>query len=234
MGARGWIIFAIISVLALGGLIFMSTQNRIDVSEFDANSIIEAHEKNGSIGDRVYGSQDPVVVLFEYGDYQCPGCAGAYGRVKTVIDRYSDHVALVYRNLPLTQIHPNALAAAAAAEAAGQQGKFWEMHGLLYQNQSAWAQLSSSERSDAFRLLADQAGINLEQYKEDITSDAIDRKIRFDQAMFRTLERDPSTPTFVLDGEVVPNETHSDEATLDAFIRQKLIDAGVELPESEE
>lgn len=234
MGAKGWIVFAVIVVLALGGLVFMSTQNKVDVSEFDVNTVIAAHEKNGNIADHVYGADanDAAVTLFEYGDYQCQGCAGAYGRVKTVVDKYSDHVSLVYRNLPLTQIHPNALAAASAAEAAGLQGKYWEMQGLLFQNQNAWAQASSSERGAVFEGYARNLALNIDKFNEDLASDAVSQKIRFDQALYRSLDREPSTPTFIVNGEVVENADVADEASLEAFIRERLAEAGVELEEA--
>ena len=236
MEARGWIIFAIITALTLGGLVFMSTQNKIDVSEFDSNSIIVANEKNGEIADHEYGAKaaEAAVVIYEYGDFQCPGCAGAYERTKNIVDRYPDHVSLVFRNLPLTQIHPNALAAASVAEAAGLQGRYWEMHGLLFENQTLWASASSSERGAIFEQYARDLALNIDKFKEDVASEAINKKIRFDQAIYRQLDRDPSTPTFVIDGEVLDSADVANEDSFDALVRARLIEAGIELEEEPE
>lgn len=234
MGARGWIIFVVIAALALGGLVFMSTQNRVDISEFDAGAIIAPHEKNGNIGDRVYGASDAAVTIIEYGDFQCPSCAGAYVRTKTVVDRYSEHVSFVYRNLPLTQIHPNALAAAAVAEAAGLQDKYWQMHGLLFQNQAQWSSASSNERGSLFEGYARDIALNIDTFKEDVSSAAVDQKIRFDQALYRSTGRDPSTPTFVFEGEVIDSADIADEESLDSFIRARLAEAGVDLEDNED
>src|SRR5699024_4048070 len=99
------------------------------------SSIIAASDKNGHIADHVRGNPDAKVVLVEYGDYQCPGCAGIAPALNTIADRYSEDLAFVFRNFPLSSIHPNAKVAAATAEAAGLQGKFWEMHDKLYQEQ---------------------------------------------------------------------------------------------------
>jgi protein-disulfide isomerase len=87
--------------------------------------------------DHVQGPAKAPVTLVEYGDYECPYCGEAYSVVKAVQERLGDQMRLVFRNFPLAQAHPHAEHAAEAAEAAGAQGKFWEMHDLLYENQDA-------------------------------------------------------------------------------------------------
>lgn len=231
MGTRGWIIFIVATIVLLGGLVVLSTQNRIDVSEFDAAKIVTANDKDGSTGDHVYGNKDAKVVLIEYGDYQCPGCKGAYELVKTVAERYKDNLAFVFRNLPLTQIHSNARAAAAVAEAAGKQGKYWEMHDKLYENQDAWSQASGAERSSLFEGYARDLALNTDRFNTDLASDSVDQKIRFDQAIFKKTGNQQSTPTFTMDGAKLADKDWSDEKALDAFIRSKLTAAGVTLTE---
>lgn len=88
-----------------------------------------------SVDDHVEGSREAHVVLVEYGDFECPRCGEAYWELKRLLHAYGTDVALVFRHFPLTQLHPNAMAAAEAAEAAGAQGLFWEMHDLLFENQ---------------------------------------------------------------------------------------------------
>jgi protein-disulfide isomerase len=87
--------------------------------------------------DHVQGPASAPVTLVEYGDYECPHCGHAYPIVKRIQKRLGDRLRFAYRNLPLAEIHPHATAAAELAEAAGMQGKFWEMHDLLFENQRA-------------------------------------------------------------------------------------------------
>src|ERR1700749_1348974 len=87
--------------------------------------------------DHIRGSLDAPFKLIEYGDYQCPYCGDAHQVVKEIQDQLGDQLCFVFRNFPLTEIHPHAEHAAEAAEAAAAQGHFWEMHDLLFENQNA-------------------------------------------------------------------------------------------------
>src|SRR5688572_21484032 len=87
--------------------------------------------------DHLLGPDDAPVTLVEYGDYECPYCGIAYPIVESVRRRLGDNTRFVYRHFPLTQIHPHAQHAAEMAEAAGERGKFWEMHDMLFRNQRA-------------------------------------------------------------------------------------------------
>jgi len=90
--------------------------------------------------DHVQGSADAPVTLVEYGDYQCPYCGRAYPIVKAVQNHFGPRLRFVFRNFPLSEIHPHAAQAAAAAEAAAERGKFWEMHDRLYEHQNRLAE----------------------------------------------------------------------------------------------
>ncbi len=230
MSKAGWIIFSIIVVAILGGLVAWAriTNPPIDMSGFENNSIVAAATQNGNIGDHVAGSTDGKIILVEYGDYQCPGCGGAYVNFKSLSETYANDVTFIFRNLPLTSIHPNARAAAGAAEAAGLQGKFWEMHDILYENQNEWSNLDASKRATIFENYATSLGLDTEKYTTDIAGTAVNQKIQFDQALFKTLGMDPSTPTFFLNGEKVDDETASGivkgdltaiKAKLDALVK---------------
>src|SRR4051812_16240717 len=118
MSGKGWIIFGAICVVLFGGLVFWSGRDRVDVSSVDTNKIQPASSDSGNIGDHVFGNKDAKVVLMEYGDFQCPGCGSAHPTVKALSEKYKDQLAFVFRNFPLTSIHPNARAAAAAVETA--------------------------------------------------------------------------------------------------------------------
>jgi protein-disulfide isomerase len=85
--------------------------------------------------DHALGPEHAPVVLVEYGDFECPTCKQAAPTVRMLLERFAGRVRLVFRHFPLEQAHPHALAAAEAAESAGEQGKFWEMHDLLFANQ---------------------------------------------------------------------------------------------------
>src|SRR5271165_2299125 len=87
--------------------------------------------------DHIQGPIGAPIALVEYGDYECPFCGEAYPIVKAIQERLGDRLCFAFRNFPLINSHPHAEHAAAAAEAAGAQGKFWEMHDLLYENQTA-------------------------------------------------------------------------------------------------
>src|ERR671937_2170199 len=87
--------------------------------------------------DHIQGPSTAPVTLLEYGDYECPYCGQAYPIIKEVQKHLGNKLRFVFRNFPLTEIHPHAQHAAEAAEAAADQGKFWEMHDLLYEHQDA-------------------------------------------------------------------------------------------------
>lgn len=207
MNKVSWSIFAAVVVLLLGGLIVYSQLNRttIDVEQVDVNSIIGANEQNGNIADHVFNDTESKVVLVEYGDYQCPGCGAAHPNIKTLLDEYGDRISFVFRNLPLTSIHPNARAAASAAEAAGLQGKFWEMHDFLFESQSEWQNLTATQRTDAFVGYADTLGLDGEKFREDYAGQPVNMKITFDQALAKKAGA-TSTPAFFLNGEALPED----------------------------
>ncbi len=230
MGAKGWIIFSIAAIGALGALIFFSGQNRIDVSEFNLDSIIAAHEKNGEIGDNVFGNKDSRVVLIEYGDFQCPGCAGVNPRVTEIAEKYEDKIAFVFRNLPLTSMHPNARAAAAVAQAAGKQGKYWEMHNMLYEKQSDWSGASSKERGAIFEGYARTLELDINAYNEALASEAITQKINFDLAIAKEKNL-KSTPSFSLNGTALDDSVWGDDTKFEEAVLAELKKAGIEIDE---
>jgi hypothetical protein len=159
MNKKSWIIFAIIVVAIVGGMVYISTQNRLNISDINndqLNTAISAESRNGNIADHEIGSKNAKVTIIEYADYQCPGCGTAAPKAEALAKKYKDHVRLIFRNFPIASSHPNARAAAAVAEAAGLQGKFWEMNELLYANQDAWKNANTTERDNIFKSYAEQ------------------------------------------------------------------------------
>lgn len=231
MNKTGWIIFSTVVVLLLGGLVVWTRLSNpsIDVSKVNANSVLGATEQSGNIGDHVTGSDANKILFIEYGDYQCPSCGGAYPNIKNLMNQYGKDVTLVFRNFPLTTMHPNARAAAAVAEAAGLQGKYWEMHDELYSAQDSWSGLDANKRTDAFQRYAKDLGLNIDKFNSDVTGTAATQKINFDLALGKSLGIN-ATPTFYLNGEKLDDETASGivkgdltkiKAKLDALVAEK-------------
>lgn len=210
MTAKTWGIFIAICVLLIGGLVWMSRGSRIDVSGVNQHQAQSGSEASGEIADWTKGSDDPKVVIVEYADFQCPGCRSAAPVLNEVVDKYGEHVQLIYRHFPLTNIHPHARAAAAAAESAGKQGKFWEMHDLLFENQSEWSNASGTTRTDIFASYADRLDLDREQFIFGLTASEVTSKINYDTALGRELGVN-STPTIYIDGEKVEQYYRGDE-----------------------
>jgi protein-disulfide isomerase len=217
MNKVGWIIFSVVVVGLLASLIIWTrlTNPTVDVSGINSNVALSATEASGTIADHAKGKTDSKVILVEYGDFQCPSCGGAYPNVKTLMEEYGDRITLIFRNFPLTSIHPNARAAAAAAESAGLQNKFWEMHDLLYANQDSWSSLDTTKRTDAFVAFANQLGLDTNKFKENLSSSNINKKISFDMALGKE-KGATATPTFFLNGEKL------EETTADGIVRGDL------------
>lgn len=213
-----WIIFGLICLLALTGLVVFNKKDSVDVSSIDPAKII-----TGANGDHVYGKADAKVVLFEYGDFQCPGCEGAFPKIKTIKETYKDNVALVFRNFPLTSIHPNALAAATAAEAAAMQGKFWEMHDKLYENQASWSSASAAARTDVLIQYASALGLNVDTFKADMSSTVVSDKIARDRELGSKSKVD-STPSFFINSEKLGSDVVSNIVQGDGNLLTKKLD----------
>ena len=126
--------------------------------------------------DWIKGAEDAAITIVEYGDYQCPYCAVAADNLEALLEEYPEDVRLVYRHFPLASIHDKAILATQAAEAAGRQGAFWEMHELLYETQQEWAEFSLEEFN---AWAADQAAgldLNRDQFVKDMFSEEITSK----------------------------------------------------------
>jgi len=230
---KAWIIFAAICVALLAGLVYFSSKDRVNLDGVDVNAVQKPNEQSGNIADHVFGKVDSKVMFVEYGDFQCPGCGSAYAPVKEVTEKYKDQLAFVFRNFPLSSLHPNARAAAAAAESAGLQGKYWEMHDKLYENQNTWGSVSASERTDFFATYAQELGIKVDQFKTDLASTGVNKKINYDQAIGKKVGVN-ATPTFFLNGKKMDNiygaNGSVDQEKLDKVIADALKAAGIELP----
>jgi protein-disulfide isomerase len=214
MNKLKWIIFAVVVVGIFGGIIWISKSNNTSNFTGDAAHIINA----APIADHVLGVKTEKVTLIEYGDYQCPGCGKMYQPVHDITEKYKDKITFVFRHMPLTNVHPNALAAATAAEAAGLQGKYYEIHDMLYQSQAAWSDASVSKRGEIFQNYASQLGLDATKFKNDLSSKDITEKINRDRTTGQNQFKVDSTPTFVLDGKKVDSAIATDADALGKLI----------------
>lgn len=227
MDKRAWILFGTATVAILAGLIFFSRQDGVDVSTVDAGKPITSNkveETQSGLPDNVYGKKDSKVVLIEYGDYSCPGCASLEERMRPIMEEYEDRVAFVFRHFPLSTIHPNSRTAAAYAEAAGLQGKYWEMQDKLFKNQKAWMQLSANERDEKLKGYARELNLDLEQLDKDLTDERIASKIRFDMEVGKK-EGVTGTPSLFLNGKMLNPEDFNDEKAVKSLLDEALKNA---------
>lgn len=160
--------------------------------------------------DHLRGSPDAPVVLVEYGDFECPHCGAAYGVVKKLEKDLPDTLAVVFRQFPLVNVHPNAQLAAEAAEAAGAQGRFWKMHDMLFEHQDALAPADLMKYAAALHL-------DRKRFASDLSGHVFLSKIQDD--MKGGLQSGvQGTPTFFING--VLHRGGYDEASLLASIMQ--------------
>lgn len=149
------------------------------------------------------------VTLVEFGDFQCPACGAAYPTIEQALQIYKGNINFVFRNYPLP-IHQNSQIAAEAAEAAGEQGKFFEMYRALYQNQKDWGQ--SNKAMDYFLKYAKNVGLDVDKFKADVNSKKFASKIQKDQDDGNILGIN-STPTFFINGKMVVGITSASDFT---------------------
>jgi len=142
----------------------------------------------------------PAVTLTEYGDFQCPACGYYYQMVEKLRDEFGDRLQVEFHHFPL-KMHPYAPLASRAAEAARNQGKFWEMYDLLYKNQATWSQGNAQA---TFIGYARQLNLDMDKFKDQLNSSELQRRIMTEkeQGIKKGIN---STPTFFLDGMEINN-----------------------------
>jgi protein-disulfide isomerase len=208
---KAWIIFVVICVVVLGGLIFLSRKDQVNVSSVDQSKIATPSSANGKIADHTFGNQTGKTILIEYGDFQCPACGSAYPIIKNITEQFKDKLTFIFRNNPLTSIHPNARAGAAAAEAAGLQDKYWEMHDLLYEKQNEWSSSTTDQRTSLFVSYAKLVGVkDVDKFKSDMDSKKVNDKINFDLALGKKIPVE-GTPTIMLNGQKIESDVWGDK-----------------------
>jgi Na+/H+ antiporter NhaA len=212
--AKLGILGAAIGATALGSLVFatiarLPRELRARLAIGRAEELVDLAFPVEPERDHIRGPSQAPVTLVEYGDFECPYCGMAEPVLRKLLADFGDELRFVFRNLPLSDVHPRAQLAAEAAEAAGAQGKFWEMHDLLFQHQDALAP------QDLVRY-AEELGLDVERFRDDLRRRAYAPRIAEDVA-----GADESsvagTPTFFVNGR--RHHGAYDEASLAEVVR---------------
>lgn len=196
MDTKRWIIFAVIVIGIFAVLIGLRETKEASLPKSNGSS-------------NYYGKMDSKIELTEFVDFQCEACYAFYPTMKEVKEKYKDRVKFRIRNFPISSGHQFARMAAANAEAAAQQGKFWEMHDKIFEGQKTWE--TSQNPQEYFDSYAKEIGLDMTKLKEDISAPKTNATINADLAEVKRLGGD-GTPTFALNGKKIENPQNSVEA----------------------
>ncbi|MCK9345183.1 MAG: DsbA family protein [Candidatus Pacebacteria bacterium] len=199
-----WLSAALVVGIAAIGAYQVATNGPTELPRKDGTMNLPLDET-----DQTKGSKTPKVTFVEYSDFQCPACGAYHPLLEAVFAEYKDKISFTYRHFPLPQ-HQNALAAAYAAEAAGNQGKFWEMADMLFKNQSEWSEVSKPETF--FEGYATKLGLDISKYKVDVMSDATKARVERSKKSGELSAID-HTPTFFINGKMAENPRSKEELT---------------------
>jgi protein-disulfide isomerase len=203
------IIGAVLLLVAAGAFWSYNSQKQTGTSRAGVSGAQPPH---------TLGAPDARVTIEEFGDFQCPSCGIIHPALKKLESEYGSRISFTFREFPLAQIHPNAVEAARAAEAAGLQGHFWEMHDRLYDYQAAWS--DSKEVRSVFAQYATDLGLDSARLRRDMDSDLVKERLAADQRRGVSL-RVTGTPTLFINGREVPADALT-EGGLRALIESGL------------
>jgi protein-disulfide isomerase len=153
----------------------------------------------------ILGNPDAPVTLEEFGDFQCPPCGMLSGPINQLEQDFRPRLRVIFRHFPLT-MHQHAREAALASEAAGQQGRFWQMHDVLYRQQAVWSK--AADVRPLFDAYAGMLGLKIDRFKKDMESDEVKRRVAADQEQGDALGV-RITPTIFINDRALPNASLS-------------------------
>jgi formate-nitrite transporter family protein len=171
-------------------------------------TIAKNHVASGMDGTKsihVLGNPDAPVTLEEFGDFQCPPCGTLSAPINQLEQDYRPRLRVIFRHFPLT-IHQHAREAALASEAAGQQGRFWQMHDVLYREQAVWSK--AADVRPLFDAYAGMLGLKIDRFKKDMESEEVKRRVDADQLRGTALGV-TITPTLFINDRALPNASLS-------------------------
>lgn len=203
------IIAAVLLCTALigGGVYYAVEQSKPGPRSVALSPLYEARLKEGGW---VRGNAQSSVTVVEYADFQCPACQAFNPIVNKAFEQTKDKAKFVFKSYPLTSIHDKARTAAIGAEAAGRQGKFWEMEALLYDNQTSWSVQNDSQFRTIMAGYAESIGLNVEQFKRDLKDSSTADGIENDTADGNKIPLQ-GTPTIVINGKALASAPGSTE-----------------------
>lgn len=193
-----------ITILLLGGGIFLLSRGNSGTQNIEGTAVLQIDYTKGE----KIGSDSAKVKLVEFSDFECPACLAVEPYVKKIRETYPEQVQLIYRQFPLPQ-HLNSREAANLSLAAAEQGKFWEMHGKLFDTQTEWSPLKDNEANAFFLNLAKELNLDVNKVKQQLDSNAFNSIIEADIAEGRSLGVN-STPTFYLNGRKLNLQSFED------------------------
>jgi protein-disulfide isomerase len=168
------------------------------------------------------GPEDAPVTLEEFADFECPPCGLLHPVMKTMEKEFEPRLRVIFREFPLVPTHPHALPAARSAEAAGLQGKFWEMHDLIFESQKIWH--GEFDARPTFEGYAKKIGLDLERFRQDVNGQVVEQRIFLDGKRAHDVGV-KGTPTLFLNGREVPFESLAPDK-LRALIKAELTSEG--------
>jgi len=188
------IVIVLAVAVAAGASVYLSRQP--DKPE-DTAAAAPAHADIKG-GGHIRGPENASLTLVEFGDYQCPSCGAYHPLVKEILNRYPQKLRLEFHHFPLVSIHPNSMLASKAAEAAGEQGRYWEMHDALFEHQREWSDSPNAE--PIFVALASQMGLDSNKFMQGLRSPQLQDRILRDVERGQDAKVD-AVPTFFINGE---------------------------------
>lgn len=209
------IIVIVLIAAVVGGMILLRSSRQ--ASNSNAPTPDPALEAKGAEPPHIRGNPSAPVTLEEFGDFQCGSCGGYYPELKKIEAEFGDKLRVIFRESPLVPLHEHALMAAQAAEAAGLQGKFWEMHDKLYENQTTWT--PAKDLVPIFVDYAKQIGIDPDRFMKDLNGEQVAQRIFQDGKRVHALGLN-GTPSFFVNGQ----EAKGDQWKPDG-LRQMIKDA---------
>ncbi|MCA9348580.1 thioredoxin domain-containing protein [Candidatus Saccharibacteria bacterium] len=204
----GIIIAVLVAIIGIGVLSGGSGNN-------DGPNVADAEQVNSE------GLATSKVVFTEAGDFECPACASFHTLIKQVASVYQDRVKFEFIHFPLKTIHPNSLAAHRAAQSAALQGKFWEMHDLLFEQRDLWISTTTSNPVLVFESFASQLGLDMDKFRLDFSSTEVNDYIQANIDLGTEMGVE-ATPSFFLNGQKLDNTQIDSVEKISKLLDQEL------------
>jgi protein-disulfide isomerase len=213
-----FIIVAVVAIATLvsGAILYRATMpHRITIPEDKSIS-----GKGDAESMHIRGNANAQITLEEFGDFQCPPCGSISGFLDELVKEYDPRLRIVFRHYPLEN-HQYARDAALAAEAAGLQGRFWEMHDVLYREQATWSKADNPR--ELFDSYAGMIGLNLDEFKKDMEGEKARARVDSDRERANSLGVQVTPTVFINDHQWNPNDKSPDglRAAIEAALKEK-------------